>query len=114
MAKKPDSKPIPPPAAATLPARPIKVRALQLGFYGDVRRRVGDVFIIKNEQAFSSRWMQKVHPNTPEIYTPLTVAMAEKNEQLLRARGMRPSVGEETVLSPDGDEGAGDDNPIGD
>lgn len=37
----------------------IQVRAKQVGFY-EARRRVGEVFTIRDEQAFSSRWMSRV------------------------------------------------------
>lgn len=41
-------------------AKPIKVRATAKGFYGNVRRKVDEVFEIKNEQAFSIHWMEKI------------------------------------------------------
>jgi len=47
----------------------MKVRALQVGFYDNVRRRVGDVFVITSESAFSPRWMVRVPETTPERVT---------------------------------------------
>lgn len=71
----------------------MKVRALELGYYGDKRRREGDVFVlrpykkyeqdehgrlkvdkdnrpvfkvIEAEKQFSARWMQKVEDSVPE------------------------------------------------
>lgn len=38
----------------------MQVRAIRLGFYGNRRRKVGTVFSIKDEQAFSKHWMEKV------------------------------------------------------
>ena len=38
----------------------IKVRAKERGYFGDKIREEGDEFEIKNEQAFSERWMEKV------------------------------------------------------
>lgn len=38
----------------------IKVKAIQLGYYGNQRRKPGDVFFIKNEQLFSKIWMKKL------------------------------------------------------
>lgn len=55
MAKKPQSDPIPPPPPIV--GAPARVRATQLGFYGQ-RRRPGDVFdLIHPEQDFSPVWM---------------------------------------------------------
>lgn len=41
-------------------AGPIRVKAMALGFYDNLRRRPGAVFTIKNEQEFSKRWMVKL------------------------------------------------------
>ena len=35
----------------------IKVRALELGYYGHKRRRVGDIFEISVKREFSYKWM---------------------------------------------------------
>jgi hypothetical protein len=48
---------------------PIKVRALQAGYYDNVRRREGDVFVIQHSGEFSSKWMERVGKNTPEKVT---------------------------------------------
>jgi hypothetical protein len=37
----------------------MKVMALKLGYYGDKRRREGDVFFLKKEEDFSKLWMKK-------------------------------------------------------
>jgi len=37
----------------------MKVKAKELGYYGNQRRREGEVFEIKNEKAFSEKWMEK-------------------------------------------------------
>lgn len=39
----------------------ILVRATQEGHYGEKYRMAGDEFEITDEQAFSKRWMTKVH-----------------------------------------------------
>lgn len=41
-------------------ARPITVRALKVGYYGDVLRAPGDVFTISDESLLSDIWMEKV------------------------------------------------------
>lgn len=44
----------------------IRVRAKQLGFYGNVRRREGDVFDIAHEKHFSERWMERTEAPMPQ------------------------------------------------
>jgi hypothetical protein len=51
--------------AAASPA-PITVRATNPGFYDNVYRFRGDVFRIPTEQLFSSRWMERVDPDSPK------------------------------------------------
>jgi DNA-binding XRE family transcriptional regulator len=45
----------------------IRVRATKLGFDGVARRRVGDVFTIRSEAAFSATWMERVPDDTPKV-----------------------------------------------
>jgi hypothetical protein len=54
-------------AATVAPAAPIAVRATQMGFYGNVRRRPGAVFTITSEREFSNRWMERVEPAVPSL-----------------------------------------------
>ncbi len=56
----------------------MKVRATQLGFAGDRRRREGDIFDIP-EHLFSSRWMEKV----------------DEEEDVKPRRGRKPKEAEE-------------------
>jgi hypothetical protein len=44
----------------------IKVKATQVGFYGDLRRKEGSVFFIDEEKQFSSRWMEKLDGKNDE------------------------------------------------
>lgn len=44
----------------------MKVRATSLGFYGLVRRRVGDVFEVESEKNFSAHWMQRIEEEIPQ------------------------------------------------
>lgn len=39
---------------------PIKVKAVALGFYDNLRRRPGTIFMIKGEHEFSKNWMVKM------------------------------------------------------
>ena len=66
--------------------RPIKVRATQMGYYDHARRRVGDVFVIANEQAFSSRWMERVGANEPERTTTATQALRQQHDEIIASR----------------------------
>jgi len=70
----------PPPAPKP---NPIKVRAIALGYYDHCRRRIGDVFLIANERAFSSRWMERVDPRTPEKITTSKEALKQKHDEIL-------------------------------
>lgn len=47
----------------------MKVRATQLGFYGETRRQPGAIFDIP-EKMFSSKWMEKVEPEDVEKRSP--------------------------------------------
>ena len=38
----------------------MKVKAKELGYYNDKRRRVGEVFEVAGDQAFSTKWMEKI------------------------------------------------------
>lgn len=39
---------------------PIKVKAVALGFYDNLRRRPGAIFMIKSEKEFSKNWMVRM------------------------------------------------------
>jgi hypothetical protein len=94
-----------------MPGPTIKVRALQLGEYEYCRRRPGDVFVLKPrevsitkkgelmmengkakmrlltaEEQFSSRWMQRVQDDTPEIATSAQEALDRAQEELTEGR----------------------------
>ena len=43
----------------------MKVRAIELGFYGTKRRRVGDEFVLTEARHFSKKWMEKVDVDEP-------------------------------------------------
>lgn len=43
----------------------MKVEAIQLGYYGLLRRRVGEVFEIASDKDFSAKWMQRVDGKAP-------------------------------------------------
>jgi hypothetical protein len=72
-------------------ARPIKVRALQMGYYDHARRRVGDVFFIKDELAFSTKWMERVDVSTPERLTTSKQAIEQQHDEILSGRTPGPS-----------------------
>ena len=44
---------------ARMSGTPIQVEATQMGYYGDARRRTGDVFYIASEEDFSELWMTR-------------------------------------------------------
>ncbi len=93
MAKRKATKPpaAKPPAAekiekASAPRRGIKVRAIETGYYGEARRRVGDVFVIDKAADFSSRWMEKVDPETPEKTTSAQKALDRETHALAQGK----------------------------
>lgn len=63
---------------ASTASKGIKVRATQIGYYEHKLRRVDDVFVIENEDAFSDRWMERVDKNTPERVSPTSPELAER------------------------------------
>lgn len=66
--------------------RPIKVRAIEMGYYDHARRRPGDVFVIANEKAFSKRWMERVDANVPERTTTATEALRKQHDDIISGR----------------------------
>jgi hypothetical protein len=48
----------------------MKVRATQMGYYDLKRRREGDVFEIKTEKEFSSKWMEKLDSKSARSRKP--------------------------------------------
>lgn len=70
------------PANRRNPHNVIRVQAKAIGYYDDVIRRVGDVFDIADERAFSDKWMRRVSPRTPERVTGSNAALerAKKGE----------------------------------
>jgi hypothetical protein len=62
---------------------PIKVRALEMGYYDHARRRVGDVFLIADERAFSAKWMERVDVRTPEKMTTAGQALKQEHDRIL-------------------------------
>lgn len=57
-----------PGAAASGKRTKIKVRALEMGYYGDILRRPGDVFVLDHEDHLA-HWTEEVDPATPEKVT---------------------------------------------
>lgn len=76
---------------ATRRAAHVMVRAMELGFYGDIRRRVGDVFPLDSEADFSPRWMERVPLDTPERLTSSRTALLQVEAEL---RGRNPEEAE--------------------
>jgi hypothetical protein len=68
------------PANRRSNAGTIRVQAKAIGYYDDVIRRVGDVFDIADEKAFSDKWMRRVPTSTPERVTGSNAAL-ERNKK---------------------------------
>lgn len=76
------------PAAPPAAPRPkqIKVRATKLGYYGELRRRPGDVFVLTDENHFSERWMERVDASTPERTTSPSEALRREHANITTGR----------------------------
>ena len=101
------------PAAPPARTVGIRVRATDLGYYDHTRRRVGDVFTIRNEQEFSTRWMERVSASTPEKITPMTEALKRQQQEIAGVNGPEGSLG--MLVGPDdvsADLPSGARNPI--
>lgn len=68
-----------------------RVRATQIGFYDNVRRREGDVFTLSKASHFSAKWMERVAPDTPEKVTTSAQALRRVEAGL---RGRNPEEAE--------------------
>lgn len=62
----------------------IKVQATQLGYYGHRRRHPGEVFVIKDQKAFSTKWMKLVSNEVPET-VPAATFKSSRSEEIRRA-----------------------------
>lgn len=79
--------PIGPGRPAADPEKAIRVQATDIGYYDDVIRRVGDVFDIHDESAFSKKWMIRVPEDTPERVTGSNEALERDRKAAQRPTG---------------------------
>lgn len=54
----------------------MKVRAIQVGYFDHILRRVGDEFVIQEEKQFSKRWMERLDSPVP-VAAPVPVSTAK-------------------------------------
>jgi hypothetical protein len=66
--------------------RRLKVMATQTGYFGEKRRREGDVFTLKTVAEFSQRWMVWVDPRTRERITTGAQALRKFHDEAMRAK----------------------------
>ncbi len=78
-------RPAPPPEPPR-DERPFKVRATQIGFYDNARRRPGDVFTIQRHSEFSIRWMERVDASTPDKITTPNESIRQQHDEILALR----------------------------
>lgn len=74
-----------PPRAVESRGPWIKVRATTMGYYGHIRRREGDVLKVR-EGDFSSRWMERVDPHTPEKITTGKEELRRQHDEIIASR----------------------------
>jgi hypothetical protein len=110
-------RPLAPRPATVERTGPIKVRATQLGYYGDMRRRPGDVFSIQRESEFSHKWMEKVDPRTRDRITSPQQALTQRHDEILGGRTAERAAssveGPRTRPMQTGDDNVADDLPVG-
>lgn len=96
--------PAPPPTVAR---GGIKVRATKVCYYDDKRRRISDVFTIANETEFSSKYMERVDPRTPERITTGAQVLQQQHDEILAGKAVEnnPELGK-TRSGATGDEDA--------
>jgi len=88
--------------------RGIRVQATQVGYYDNLRRRIGDVFLLAEDEEFSAKWMQRVSDGAALRTTKPNEAIANQHDEVIAMRYAAPSMGPMQEV-------AGDNNdPIGD
>lgn len=93
------------------PGKPIKVRATKLGFYNNLRRREGDVFVLRDSNQFSKKWMEEVPASTPNRVTTGNQDLKRQHDETIGQ-----TFGKVNVPHPDApldlrDPGDGPENP---
>lgn len=90
------AKPTPRPSA-------LKVRATRMVHYGLKRRRVGDVFVLRDPAHFSAKSMERVDAATPERITTGQQEIRRQHDEILggRVEGRTPATMSQEVLDDD-------------
>jgi hypothetical protein len=104
--------------ATVAAADAMKVEATKLGYYGNRRRRVGDVFTIRRDE-FAETWMVEVDASTPERSRSLHDIAKQAEIDTMTGRvprlnpiGMNPMGRDDEGVQPTGDRdvlGGGDE-----
>lgn len=88
----------------------VRVRAVQKGYYGEARRRIGDVFTLEKPEDFSDAdtggWMERVHPETPERVTTGQQEIRQKHDEIIAGK-------KQDGLQVGPDDATGNANPLG-
>lgn len=93
--------------APAAPTGPVKVRATRMGFYDEIRRRVGDVFTLTDAAHFSDKWMLIVPGTTPERVTTGQQELRRQHQEEVDSRRRSSSL--VPLEAP-----TGSANPLGD
>lgn len=86
----------------------VKVRATHVGYYGEARRRIGDVFRLARPEDFSPTWMELASAAETEHTTSGPSHLAAQNAEGIEAK-RRPGG---PAYDPTG--ATGDQDPLGD
>lgn len=73
-----------------------------MGYYGEKRRRVGDVFVLEKARDFSKKWMEYVDGGTALKETGPNADLRRKHDEILGAKS-----GPGELVGPDNPTGAG-------
>jgi len=96
-----------PKRPSQMPGGGIKVRATKVCYYDDARRRVGDVFRIRDESEFSDKYMEKVDARQPERTTTGQQVINQQHDEILAGKAIEqnPSLarptGEQRAITDD-------------
>ncbi len=86
----------------------VRVRAVRMGYYGEERRRVGDVFDMDVNLAESASWVEEVDPRTRPKRTTGKEELKKQHAETMKERAAQAGAQEGGDIEDTGG------NPLGD
>jgi hypothetical protein len=84
-----------------------KVRATQMGYFNEERKRPGDVFTLKFAHQFSNKWMERVDARTPHQTTTGQEMLRREHDDILKMRASGLPTDPDTGMPEGGDDPMG-------